>query len=440
MVPAAVSVVPPTGFWATLLALSVATSGCASVHAPSATTPVSNTSGATLPLAEDNADAEQADADPDAEEHDHDEEAEEGAYDSAEGAANDEDLSGDIAEDIIEHSLNEDGVAEDGTAPRASVKSPLADISADELKRRVAKDQAALGCLSLGLPNRGRLINGAQLPASTNYTMTSPGYAWGTLETIENLTKAIDLTFKKHPDSKPLIVGHISAKNGGRLRPHKSHQAGRDVDISYFYTTEKNWYAVANERNLDVERTWTFVKALLKETPVEMIFIDSSIQRLLKAHALRIGEDRAWLDQVFQSGGKSTFPIIRHVKGHATHIHIRFWSPIAQASGRIAAPYFPTRKVDDSERVATRGKHGRSKSAANGKTESAYIFHQARSGDTLDSLARRYGVSVQAIQDANNLRSNRIKMKHTYKIPKTKVAQQSAAPARQRTSSAKRKP
>jgi len=51
-------------------------------------------------------------------------------------------------------------------------------------------------------------------------------------------------------------------------------------------------------------------------------------------------------------------------------------------------------------------------------TTTSYLLHKARSGDTLGSLARRYGTSVEAIQKVNGLRSNAIKMKHVYKIPK----------------------
>ena len=52
------------------------------------------------------------------------------------------------------------------------------------------------------------------------------------------------------------------------------------------------------------------------------------------------------------------------------------------------------------------------------KEEDAFVYHRARSGDTLDSLARKYGVSVQAIRAANGLKGNALKQKQTYRIPK----------------------
>ncbi len=324
----------------------------------------------------------------------------------------------------------------------ASAHSPLADLTRTELERRVKSDPASLGSLALGAPNPGRLWNGVQMPESPHYTLTSASCAYGTQETIDSLGKAIDKVYAKYPDSQRLIIGHISAKSGGRLRPHKSHQAGRDVDISYFYTDTKSWYAVANDKNLDRARTWTFVKALLGDPNVEMIFIDSSIQKLLKEYALKIGEDPKWLDEVIQYGGHGARPIIRHVKGHATHIHIRFVSPVAQASARIASAYLPRQAQPsdaDDTRVAgnDRGHHSAKNATKEEKVE--WIFHRARSGDTLDSLARHYGVSVKSIQEANSLSNNHIKQNATYRIPKLnsgtstqRVAAASEPPARVR--------
>ena len=47
----------------------------------------------------------------------------------------------------------------------------------------------------------------------------------------------------------------------------------------------------------------------------------------------------------------------------------------------------------------------------------AFILHTVRWGDTLYSLARRYGTTVEAIRAANGLRSDRIRIGQTLKIP-----------------------
>ncbi len=46
--------------------------------------------------------------------------------------------------------------------------------------------------------------------------------------------------------------------------------------------------------------------------------------------------------------------------------------------------------------------------------------HKVRSGDSLYKLAKRYGVSVKAIKDANNLRDSDIKIGQKLKIPAKK--------------------
>ena len=45
------------------------------------------------------------------------------------------------------------------------------------------------------------------------------------------------------------------------------------------------------------------------------------------------------------------------------------------------------------------------------------VKHRVRQGETLGSLARRYGTSVNAIRAANGLRSSRLRAGRSYTIP-----------------------
>jgi LysM repeat protein len=253
------------------------------------------------------------------------------------------------------------------------------------------------------------LVNGVQVGTGSRYVVLDPTHAWATRETVDYLDHAYDRARKELPALPKLHVGHLSAKQGGRLSPHKSHQAGRDVDVGYFYTQGKqDWYRRATAENLDVARTWAFVRALLSETDVEYIFINGSVQKPLKDHALKIGEDPAWLDQVFQLGSRQGDAIIRHAKGHDTHIHVRFYNPVAQELGRRAYPV-----------LVKRGQI---------KPRQSYLQHRAVKGDTLGYLARRYGTTVRAIQQANGLRGIGLQAKHVYLIPKEGKAAPVEAP------------
>src|SRR4029079_13109329 len=112
--------------------------------------------------------------------------------------------------------------------------------------------------------------------------------------------------------------------------------SGRDVDLGYYLTEGHRWYANASGTNLDRARTWHLIRTLLSDSDIELVLVDLRIQRVLKAYAREIGEDPTWLDDIFQAGGKSQRPTIMHANGHATHLHVRFYNPIAQELGRRA--------------------------------------------------------------------------------------------------------
>jgi murein endopeptidase len=274
---------------------------------------------------------------------------------------------------------------------------PLDGWSRARLERTLLRDPASLGSMSIGYTNAGALFNAVQMPNGDGWTLVDPDHAWGTQETVDDLTRAISAVRAMFPDTSPMHIGHISAKKGGPLSPHVSHQAGRDVDVSYYYASGAAWYRTATAKNLDRERTWTFIRALLIETDVELILIDRGVQRLLRDHAVLSGEDKAWVDGVFD-GSATLRPIIRHAKGHATHIHVRFYNPVAQESGRRA--YEPMVR----HRLVT--------------PPTAYTKYVAKKGDTLGSIARKFGSTAKAIQKKNGLKNNLIRAGAEYRIPR----------------------
>ncbi len=282
------------------------------------------------------------------------------------------------------------------TNTRAKTAS-LLSLSDGELQKLVENDVESLGSLSIGVPNNGRLVNGVQPSEGALFEVVAPEFSYGTKETIEYLNAAVREVHDKHADTPPLHIGHISKKSGGHLSPHLSHQSGRDVDLGYYYKDKRAWYRRATWNTLDVDRTWTLVRALVTKTDVDLILIDYSIQSLLKKHALQIGEDKAWVHKLFQGSGDRP-AIIRHARGHATHIHVRFFSPDAQRNAQRAYPFLLDQELVEPVVV--------------------YHHHRVRKGETLGRLAKMYGTSVQSIQQANGLRGTLIQAKKVYKIPK----------------------
>lgn len=290
-----------------------------------------------------------------------------------------------------------------GASREAKHRARLAELehlSDDELAKRIDRDIESLGSMSLGRPNAGALVNGVQLPEGDHWEVVVPHSAWATEETIDYLITAIEHVNAGFPDSHKAYVGDMSRELGGPLRPHRSHQSGRDVDVGYYYLPDKAaWYQRASARTLDIERTWAFVRALLTETDVEMMFIDLRVQQLLKEHALAEGEDPDWLDEVFQYRSKrlARTHLIRHTWGHASHIHVRFYNPHAQELGRRCYAQLVDRGL-----ITPRHR---------------YVRYHARAGDSLATVASRAGTSVTALRQMNGLRSGGLVAGRNYLVP-----------------------
>jgi len=304
--------------------------------------------------------------------------------------------------DTDDEDEDEEGVDDsfDSEPPRDATITPLhpfAGVSDTELERRLVSNPASLGSISIGKPSAGLLFNGKAMPnEDVAWSVVTGGQAYGTEETILYLETAIHVVSERFPGTQRISIGDISARSGGYLSPHLSHQSGRDADVGYYYLDGSAWYRRATAQNLDVTRTWAFVRALITRTDVEMILIDHSIQALLRTEAERTDPDTEWLDSVFR-GRNGLPPLIRHAPGHATHLHVRFWNPIAQETGRRVYPALVRHSMIH--------------------VGPAFAVHVAKRGDTLAELAKRYGTTVRAIRRANSLKSNVIVAKKSYRIP-----------------------
>ena len=256
----------------------------------------------------------------------------------------------------------------------------------------------SLGALSIGHPHEGYLMNGVRMPEGKYWTVTLPQYAYGTEETIDSLIRCITLVNQRYPDSPKVLIGSISKEFGGYFPPHKSHQSGRDADVSFYYNEGYSPLKAATRESLDVERTWALLRAFVTETDTDMILIDQSVQHLLEMHALRRGEDPAWLKSLFHGNGTPFSSLIKHVPGHTAHMHVRFSSPIARRRG--AAAYL----------TLVRQGHIRLKQHE--------VKHLVKRGDTLLGIARVYKTHVQEIVALNRLESTKIRVGQTLLIKK----------------------
>ena len=297
-----------------------------------------------------------------------------------------------------QESSNEDDSADDGPDAESAIDDEehrpsasgvdnqfkyTADISDAELQEKWQKEPQSLGSMSIGFSDEGRLINSEQFPKGDGWVVISPEKAWGTQETIEYITVAAKRVRELHPDAPPLRVNQLSAKEGGYLRPHKSHQNGRDVDLGFYNLG-------SDRRVMNVGLNWDLIKSLVTLADVQLILVDRKIQKILYDYALKAGENSEWLDSLFHAGKQA---LIKHARRHRDHFHVRLYNPRGAELGRRIAPL-----------LALRPEHN-------------LAMHRVKKRETLGAIALHYGTSVKAVQKANHLTGNRLKVSQVLKIP-----------------------
>ena len=106
-----------------------------------------------------------------------------------------------------------------------------------------------VGSLAMGRPNRGRLVNGLQLPATGPDWVTwdpilhrvpnRPDRRWATDRLLAYLLFVLRDYRLANPGAPPVLIGDLSLPYGGPFGSdfgglgHASHQNGLDVDVLY---------------------------------------------------------------------------------------------------------------------------------------------------------------------------------------------------------------
>lgn len=194
---------------------------------------------------------------------------------------------------------------------------------------------------SVGKPWSGRLRRPTKLPQGRGYLIRRPHRAWGAAHVVAHLRDAIVAVRESHPRLHTLAIGDLSAKSGGSITEHRSHQSGRDVDVGLFYKRKPAAYPAefvkANASNLDRAATWDLLVAFARTADdadgVQAIFLDYDLQGLLYDWAADRGVDEAYLDRLFQypDGKHAGTGLVRHEPHHDDHFHIRFKCPPGDA-------------------------------------------------------------------------------------------------------------
>jgi penicillin-insensitive murein endopeptidase len=225
---------------------------------------------------------------------------------------------------------------------------------------------------SIGGPSNGRLVGGIALPSRgpgfvSHPRRPNPEAFYGTVETIRALMRAAARVYEEMPGSD-LYVNDIGFREGGPIPHHGSHQAGRDVDVLFYYLDREGRPYLGKgipvdprgrgwdfgdlrdpsddvRVSLDLPRTWRFVQALLEDDLagegglVQRIFVAEHVRALLLEQAARVGAPAAVRARFGEVTCQPSYP-------HDDHLHIRFFCSAEDVRAGCAdsPPMYPWRR------------------------------------------------------------------------------------------------
>jgi LysM repeat protein len=294
--------------------------------------------------------------------------------------------------DTVDDGSNEVEVSAEASPDGGAPWRYSLDVSEEELPKAFSENLPALGSISVGLNEAGRLINGVHLEPTDVLNVVAPEYAYCTQEAADFVALAARTVRDQFPDSDALRIGHIGAKEGGYLRPHKSHQAGRDVDLGFYYPPGMDIRHIAQKRELamDIPTNWALIKAFITKTDVSVILVDKKVQARLKDYALKIGEDKTWLEKLFNNGNAS---LVKHARRHRDHFHVRFYAGRSQELGARIQPLMAKEPAQN------------------------VVIYRVKKGDNLGKIASHFGSGVKLIQNANHMTNTNLSVGRTLNIP-----------------------
>jgi murein endopeptidase len=183
------------------------------------------------------------------------------------------------------------------------------------------------GAESVGSPNRGRITHAVQMPASPLWTLRLPDYAWGSTHALTVVADAIAQMRASTGWNGTWVISSISKQGGGRFRPHKSHQSGRDFDIRLPVLPGRGVAegGLADAEDIDWDATWALVSTLADSGHVTYVFLERRLQPRLADAARAAGVPDERIAQLVQSerGREDPLPLVKHERGHDHHIHVR---------------------------------------------------------------------------------------------------------------------
>jgi len=222
---------------------------------------------------------------------------------------------------------------------------PAADARADPgrtLPARFLQSPYSLMSLSVGYPNDGWQVRAKQLreSAALRIKQSSRAHSYGHPALVLMLQRSAAEIARDYPGSV-MVVGDVSAKGGGPLAGHRSHQSGRDADVGYYARDWRgrpfvpkrfvSYGADGKAKNypglvFDDARNWALVVSWLQDNRARVIRVFAS--RELRERLLAYGRKSAHRNLVPRVANLVRQP--DGVSAHDDHFHVRIACPDRQ--------------------------------------------------------------------------------------------------------------
>ena len=222
---------------------------------------------------------------------------------------------------------------------------PIANAQADpsrSLPARFTRSPYSLMSLSVGYPNDGWQVRAKQLRSSEvlRIKRNSAEHSFGHPALILMLQRSAREIGEAYPGSV-MVVGDVSAKMGGPLQGHRSHQSGRDADVGFYardwrgrpFTPERfvAYGADGKAKNypglhFDEARNWALVVSWLRDNRagVTHVFVSRDLRERLLAHGRKSAE-RALVGRI-----SNLLRQPKNASAHDDHFHVRISCPARQ--------------------------------------------------------------------------------------------------------------
>jgi penicillin-insensitive murein endopeptidase len=203
-----------------------------------------------------------------------------------------------------------------------------------------AADPALGRTVCVGSPNAGELQNARQLQPRPflHVKAGSELNTWGHAVLLRLVTGGAYAAAQAVPGSTAL-VGDLSARDGGPLPGHASHQAGRDADVGFFVSDSQGRPVVlesfeafgADGRSVshpdhyfDAYRNWLMLRVWLSDLRIVVthVFVSPELRQLLLEYGLQ--------SPTFERLVPLAAQVLHAYPHHADHFHLRIACPSDQ--------------------------------------------------------------------------------------------------------------